>query len=433
MIHLCLVLMSCVLIVKEMRNKKIFKMKTLKQLLLIILISQTCISQNLKITDLTTLCNKKNWEGVNQNLIAKGWNFYESKKGDSFEYNTITWSFKKDNYNDKAQGWLHLYTIENNPNKIVYSFFNKASYLVFKNSIAPAGFKLVDNTIEDNELVSTYSSSLFDLNVTTKKITDDDLLNSSKTGYVIIISKKQITYQQAQKKSNSKFNYTIRNKNTLDWLDSNPEYREANELYVEIDGKEYIYGNNIKLLPGKHLLTETVIFVKDKSINANDQLEIFINKDGSIMTNDQVEIDNNHNITVNFNFGACPFFYYQTESGDIYGGELIRNQNSIEKDKIDHLRIEEKYISDNVLKLTISEEKEEESFLDNIYLKINDEVIIKVDSKDKNTYEKLANIDNNYLLIKQNEKVEVYFKIPMDIIINDLKLYSKGYYLTIKN
>jgi hypothetical protein len=414
MILLCLVQMIYVQIVKERKNKKIFKMKTLKQLLLIILISQTCISQNLKITDLTTLCNKKNWEGVNQNLIAKGWNFYESKKGDSFEYNSITWSFKKDNYNDKAQGWLHLYTIENIPNKIVYSFFNKASYLVFKNSIAPAGFKLVDNTIEDNEIVSTYSSSSFDLNVTTKKITDDDLLNSSKTGYLIIISKKQSPYKP--EKSNLYKEYTITNKHYLSFA----EWHYKLKYDVEIDGKKYIYGDVIKLKIGKHTLKETVISLEDGKIESSEQIEIELTEEV-------------RDVIVEFNiWGACPFFYYQTESADIYGGELIRNQNSIEKDKIDHLRIEEKYISDNVLKLTISEEKEEESFLDNIYLKINDEVIIKVDSKDKNTYEKLANIDNNYLLIKQNEKVEVYFKIPMDIIINDLKLYSKGYYLTIK-
>ena len=88
----------------------------------------TCLSifgQKLTITDLTNLCNKKNWEDVNQTLLTKGWVYYDSEKGSTYKYNTITWSFNKDYYNDKAQGWFYLYTYEGFPNKISYTVFNK--------------------------------------------------------------------------------------------------------------------------------------------------------------------------------------------------------------------------------------------------------------------------------------------------------------------
>lgn len=404
-------------------------MKILKQILIIVVLSQMCFSQNLKVADLTLLCSKKNWENVNQFLVSKGWSFYESKKGDSNEFNTITWSYKKDKDSEKAQGWIHLYTVENTPDKIDYSFFNESSYLVFKNSITPSGFKLVNNSIEDNEIVSSYSSPSFNLIVTTKKITEDDFLSSSKTGYSISISKKQSLV--VEKKTSSKFLYTIKNKNTLDWLNSDKEILQANILYVKIDGKTYKYGDKINLVPGRHLIEETILFKEDRSVNSKDQLSIFIYEDGSVLTNDQIAVDKNLNITVNFNFGACPYFYYQTADKVVYGGELIRNQNSIEKDKLDVLKIDESYISEKQLKIIITEEKEEETFLDAIYLLINDEVICKVNSEDNNTNEKLLNVDNNYLILKKNDRVNVFFNIPENIKVRSLKLYSKGYYLTL--
>lgn len=55
-------------------------------------------AQRLTLTDLTNLCNKKNWEDVNQFLLSKNWSYYDSKKGSDFKYNTITWTFNKEYY-----------------------------------------------------------------------------------------------------------------------------------------------------------------------------------------------------------------------------------------------------------------------------------------------------------------------------------------------
>ena len=135
----------------------------MKRFLLYFTITVLCnfnlYSQKLTLTDLTTLCNKKNWEDVNQSLLAKKWTYYDSEKGSTYKYNTITWSFNKDYYSDKAQAWFYLYTYEGYPNKISYSVFNKESYSIIQNSISSAGFKLVNSEIEDNQVISTYSNT----------------------------------------------------------------------------------------------------------------------------------------------------------------------------------------------------------------------------------------------------------------------------------
>lgn len=157
----------------------------------------TCLSifgQKLTLTDLTNLCNKKTWEDVNQVLLSKGWTYYDSEKGNTYKYNTITWSFNKDYYSDKAQAWFYLYTYEGLPNKISYSVFNKESYSIIQNSISSAGFKLLKSEIEDNEVISTYGNATYTLKISTEKRKDDDWRDRSLTAYSITIIKKAGIY-----------------------------------------------------------------------------------------------------------------------------------------------------------------------------------------------------------------------------------------------
>lgn len=173
-------------------------------------------SQKLTLTDLTTLCNKKNWEDVNQSLLAKKWTYYDSEKGSTYKYNTITWSFNKDYYSDKAQAWFYLYTYEGYPNKISYSVFNKESYSIIQNSISSAGFKLVNSEIEDNQVISTYSNTLYTLEISTEKRTDDDWSERSTTAYRITLIKKAGIYDPDNgKKTDTYYDGTTKAEYTL--------------------------------------------------------------------------------------------------------------------------------------------------------------------------------------------------------------------------
>ena len=149
-------------------------------------------SQNLTLNELVSLCNKPNWVQVNEYLLKKGWEYSSSTKGDDTHYNTITWSFKKEYYGDKAKGWLYIYTYEGYPNKLSYSFFNKLSYNTLKSGITTLKMKLIDNSIEDNEIITKYSNSNFIVTVTTSKSVNDEegYNDNTVTTYMIDVIKK---------------------------------------------------------------------------------------------------------------------------------------------------------------------------------------------------------------------------------------------------
>ena len=166
-------------------------MRNIVALGLILFLSINSFGQKLSLTDLQNISNKTNWEYVNQYLMNKGWEYYESEKGSSTKYNTITWSFNK-SYDDKAQAWFYLYTYEGLPNKINYSVFNKPSYTIIQKSLSSAGYKLSNSEIEDNELISTYTNNKFILKITTEK--RERKYEESLTGYDFLLIKKSGIY-----------------------------------------------------------------------------------------------------------------------------------------------------------------------------------------------------------------------------------------------
>ena len=161
-------------------------------LIAFIFMSYISNSQNLTLNELVSLCNKPNWVQVNEYLLKKGWEYSSSTKGDDTHYNTITWSFKKEYYGDKAKGWLYIYTYEGYPNKLSYSFFNKLSYNTLKSGITTLKMKLIDNSIEDNEIITKYSNSNFIVTVTTSKSVNDEegYNDNTVTTYMIDVIKK---------------------------------------------------------------------------------------------------------------------------------------------------------------------------------------------------------------------------------------------------
>lgn len=177
-----------------------------KQLLLLasfFFISTIGFAQKLTLQELINICARQNWESVNTILTSKGWEYYESKKGDSDKYNTITWSYNKQEYNDKAQGWFRLYTYEGLPNKVMYSVFNKPAYNTIVNAMNGAGFKLIGSAIEDNELISTYSNNAWVLKINTEKREDDDWSDRSLTAYTVTVIRKSGIYDPNNGKKSS--------------------------------------------------------------------------------------------------------------------------------------------------------------------------------------------------------------------------------------
>ncbi|PKV75292.1 toxin-antitoxin system YwqK family antitoxin [Pontibacter ramchanderi] len=178
-------------------------MKTLLPLLITLLLSTNAFSQKLTLQELVTLCDKQSWESVNTTLSAKGWVYHDSKKGDDYNYNTITWSYNKDYYSDKANAWFKLFTYEGHPNKVTYTVFNKPAYTLIANSITSSGYKLVSSAIEDNELISTYANNSHLVKINTEKREDDDWSERSITAYQITVIKKAGVYDPNNGKKTS--------------------------------------------------------------------------------------------------------------------------------------------------------------------------------------------------------------------------------------
>jgi antitoxin component YwqK of YwqJK toxin-antitoxin module len=151
-------------------------------------------AQSITLNDLMSLCSKQNWEEVDRILTTKGWRYYESTKGNTVRYNTITWSYGKNSYDDKAPAWISLFTYEGYPNMITYNVFDYDKFKGIQNALSASGFKLSGSEIEDDELVTSYSNQGYILKINTAKQNDNDWSSRSYTSYVATIIKKAGIY-----------------------------------------------------------------------------------------------------------------------------------------------------------------------------------------------------------------------------------------------
>ena len=76
----------------------------------------------------------------------------------------------------------------------------------------------------------------------------------------------------------------------------------------------------------------------------------------------------------------------------------------------------------------IKEEKKEISYIDEIYLKINNTVRL-APKFNQHDYESILFRDGLYKTLKHGDQFEIYFVIPNGIIVDNLNIYSYGYYL----
>lgn len=208
----------------------------------IVCIEQT-IAQKLTLTDLTAICNKKNWEDVDKYLFARGWTYFSSSKGDSEHYNTVTWSYNLNSYNDKAEAWFYLYNYDDFPNKIEYNVFNKPAYSLIYNNISSNGFKSVESNIDDDLVTTKYANATYYLEIYNQKRTDDDSYYSSSsiTAYGIRLVKKSGVYDPDNGKKTTYYdNYNVNEEYTL----KNGEFHGEFKSYHE-NGELEMKGNFI--------------------------------------------------------------------------------------------------------------------------------------------------------------------------------------------
>ena len=144
-------------------------------LILTLLINvQNAVSQRLTLGELHVFASNKNWESTNKNLISQGWEYFESAESDSISYNKITWSFKRNDYTEKASGWFHVYNIEGLPNKIMYRFRQKEYYTLLIKNLVPAGYKQTNEEIMNDRVIAYYENPSYYLQISYNKEEDSD-------------------------------------------------------------------------------------------------------------------------------------------------------------------------------------------------------------------------------------------------------------------
>ncbi len=315
--------------------------------ILTILCYSSIYAQKLTLTDLTTLCSKKNWEDVNQTLLAKKWTYYDSEKGSTYKYSTITWSFNKDNYSDKAEAWFYLYTYEGYPNKISYSVFNKESYSVIQNSIASAGFKLINSEIEDNEIISTYANSNYTLKISTEKRKDDDWRDRSLTAYRITLIKKAGIYDPDNgKKTDYYYDGTVK----AEYILTNGKINGTLKVYYE-NGELKRTGNFTNGL-------ENGLFKEyDESGNLDAEVSMsYGKKNGLLKVYEDNKLSYSNTFKNDVKTGQYIEYYYNDETGKLQlkqVGEYFNDEKSgtwklyfIEDDNTERLLKFENYTRD---------------------------------------------------------------------------------------
>ncbi|WP_432221293.1 hypothetical protein ACRASX_11250 [Flavobacterium sp. TMP13] len=288
----------------------------------IILLSSNSFGQKLTLTDLTTLCNKKKWEDINQFMLIKGWTYYNSEEGNNEKYSTITWSYNKNDYSDKAQGWFYLYTFDNYPNKISYSIFNKTSYLLIQNSLVSNGFKLIDSEIEDEKVISTYTNLGYTLKISNSKRKDDDWSDRSLTAYNITLIKKAGIYDSYNGKKTEYYdNDIIKAEYTL----ANNKINGVFKYYDEYGNLQKISNYVNGVLNGK---------VIEYNENGDKNAEYFIvngNKNGLLTFYENNKISYQTNFKDDLKNGLHTNLYYDDDTKKLYlkeYGQYINDEKS---------------------------------------------------------------------------------------------------------
>jgi antitoxin component YwqK of YwqJK toxin-antitoxin module len=266
-------------------------------------------AQNLSLLELLQLSNKPDWESVNTYLVTKGWEYYNSKEGDNENYNTVTWSYEKSYYNDKAQGWFELYTYTGFPNKVSYQFHNKITYNTIKNTLATNGFKYIDTDIKDERVVSKYANAYFIILLSYIKNDKDDYSDASHTTYLVTVIKKAGVYDK------------------------------DNGLKKTFDD----YGN----LESEYTLKDGKINGTAKAYFTNGQVKVVSNFVSGTKQGVSKEYDESGNLTAEYNYvnGEPNGIYKIFENGKLKmtGGLLNGEKNGLFKIYDDEGRIDKEY------------------------------------------------------------------------------------------
>ncbi len=123
---------------------------------------------------------------------------------------------------------------------------------------------------------------------------------------------------------------------------------------------------------------------------------------------------------------ACPFVYFVDGQNKIFKGEILRylNKEYTETWQQLDMKLDNKIYSN--LKIFISEEKDETTYLNSVYLNINGKIHTPKLINSKNRI--IISNDDKYIKLSKGEIIELQFEFKPELIKSCI-LHAKGYYL----
>jgi|GEM_PF-6880998 len=121
----------------------------------------------------------------------------------------------------------------------------------------------------------------------------------------------------------------------------------------------------------------------------------------------------------------CPYVSIVNGNTRTEVSEILRNQLSKHLDIADEIDIPVSELNTGVLEIMIDERKDEITYLDQVYLKINGLVIYPEKS---NVTSLIDETDEEYLIMKKGDSIRLKFTIPAGIKVKNAKIVAKGYY-----
>jgi len=121
---------------------------------------------------------------------------------------------------------------------------------------------------------------------------------------------------------------------------------------------------------------------------------------------------------------ACPYVNILKDDKFVEISEILRNLRHKTLETSDSIDVPLSLVQSNKLLFRIEERKSEITYMDNIFLIVNDN-IVKPDIEESHP---LHTIDNSYFIFTQGDAIEISFQIPQDIKIKNIRIVATGYY-----
>lgn len=105
---------------------------------------------------------------LNDVLTKKNWDFSSSEKDPENGTSIITWAYGKSSYDEIAEAWLMLYSPQDDSHYslLSYQIHDSKVYNAIKDRIDQYKMKLLESSVEENEISSTYQGQSITILIT---------------------------------------------------------------------------------------------------------------------------------------------------------------------------------------------------------------------------------------------------------------------------